>query len=177
MAEDGAAEGHGREAQLFPAGELPQLPPAGLHLHSGHSAHRLLLLEKSRTWPAIGTERHSAWTEREEMGEPGQLVRLCWLQCQVCPQRWWLLRYLFSRYGHSLHPQLEASERLAAVVVFSPCEHTETVFLRGCFLRSRKRAPGQSTRINFTNVSLFDKMFELCQFLYVLSHWLRTALS
>lgn len=84
-----------------------------------------------------------------EMGGPGEQVRLCWLQCQVgssalrdggffdvsspfvdtaCTPSWrhwksWQLLW------SSLH-----------------WEQTETVFLQGCFMRSGKRAPGQSTK-------------------------------
>lgn len=88
--------------------------------HSSWGCTHTLLVEKGRTCLVSGTERPCLDRKSMEMGEPGELGRLCWLRCQLCPQRWRLLWCLFPLCGHSLHPQLEALAKLAAVVVFSP---------------------------------------------------------
>lgn len=51
------------------------------------------------------------------------------------------------------------------------------VFFRAVSGGAGRGHPDRALRINFTSMSSFDKMFEVWQFSYVLSHWPRTALS
>lgn len=154
----------------------------GLHLHFGHSAHGLLhgCWQRAALVWWVGQKDTSLDRKSTEVGE-----LTLW-------ESWW------GSAGSSASFTLRDGGffDVSSPFMDTACTHSwrhwkswqllwfslhweqsETVFLHGCFMRSGKRAPGQSTRINFTNVSPSDKVLELCQFLYVLSHWLRTALS
>lgn len=66
----------------------------GLHPHCSHSAHGLLLFEKSRTCLASGTERHLPGQKEHGNGRTrraGEALLAPVLGGKLCPQRWWLL--------------------------------------------------------------------------------------
>lgn len=117
--------------------------------------------------------------------EPGELVRPCWPQCQVGCFALRNCGFLRLAEMWPLHPwwtqpapPAEGTGKADSHCGLLSTKNRLKLFFFRAVLRGAGRGhPDRALRINFTSVSPCDKMFEVSQFLYVLSRWLRTALS
>lgn len=155
-------------------------PQLGLHPHSGHSAHEFLLFEKSTTCLVSGTERHppgQKWENQESWwGSAGSSASWAALPSEMVPSLM-PLHPLWTQPAPPAGGTGKAGSCLLSCGLLSSENRLKLFFFRAVLWGAGREHPDRALRINFINVSPSDKMFELCQFLYVLSHWLRTALS